>query len=587
MAKFLHIQQFNAALNYPDLQPVLRQLGYTMLGNGQSFQQFGQKAKKIDEAKESWLLDIYPENAFKNFENLAELDAEFSGLYFHKMKFSVDLFRDVFGAKSLFYYFENDLLIASNELRAILASLSKIPDIDLNAISDYFTPAVDDDFVNNSTFFSTIKKVLPGEILHFRAGKVESDFYWKPKFKSSLEPITVFSDRLKASVFAKINHQKSLAANLSGGLDSSSICAITSSFSKVTFKGIFFDTGGQASFEKVFAEEVALKGNFELDVVHPVEEPYTSIRKITRLTCKPECMVIPSTIFLPIMQKAAQFGSKVLLSGHGGDSTVGYGFEYIHQLVSAFKVKKAKEVLLKKWLLLNEDEAEPFEKYFIQQIIAHGKVSKPKLIAFLFLSGATARQYVFRKMTKVLKTKNHLPNILNKVPIPQNRQNTLAQWYQNFSTKHQFQYLKASLLNLSVNSMETMDALAREHGLVSSYPFFDKDLVTIAATVPSETNYSNGYLRGTLRNGMKGILPEKVRLRTKKAAFNDFGLQSFLKLESECNALFGPEHLVWTYVNKESYDLHLSAIKSGNNQHIWLCSRVLYLAIWLDEFYTS
>ena len=89
------------------MQPGLRQLGYALLGNGQSFQQFGQNAKKIDKAKESWLLDIYPENAFTSFDNLAELDAEFAGLYFHKMKFSVDLFRDVFGVKSLYYYFEN------------------------------------------------------------------------------------------------------------------------------------------------------------------------------------------------------------------------------------------------------------------------------------------------------------------------------------------------------------------------------------------------------------------------------------------------------------------------------------------------
>jgi len=590
LGKFLHIQQFNKALDYPDLQPMLRQLGYTLLGNGQSFQQFGQKAKKIDEAKESWLLDIYPKNAFKAFENLAELDAEFSGLYFHKMKFSVDLFRDVFGVKSLYYYFENDLLIASNELRAILASLSKIPEIDKGSISAYFNPAVDDDFVNNSTFYTSIKRVLPGEILHFRAGKVESDFYWQPKLKNKVEPISSFSERLKASVLAKISGQESLAANLSGGLGSSSICAIASSSSSSPLKGIFFDTKEKASFEKKYAEEVSQQSGFELDVVNPVDNPYESIRKITRLTCKPESMIIPSTIFLPIMQSATKNGSKVLLSGHGGDSTVGSGLEYIRQLVSKFKIQKGKKAILKKWLLLNEDEAEPFDNYFIQQIIYHANVSKLKLSLFLLLSGPIARKYLLKNLTKVYLPTNRFPTILVQYPKPKNNHNRLANWYQNFNNKHPYNYIKNSLLNLSVNFMETMDALSREHGLVSTYPFFDKELIKIAATFSSETNFANGYLRGTLRESMKGILPENVRLRAEKAAFNDFGLQSFLKLENECSSLFGPKHLVWTYVNKESYELHLSSVKQEMNpkgHHIWLCSRVLYLAIWLDEFYTS
>jgi asparagine synthase (glutamine-hydrolysing) len=597
--KFLHIQQFNRALDYPDLQPGLRQLGYTMLGNGQSFQQFGHKAKKIDEAKESWLLDIYPENAFKNFENLAELDAEFSGIYFHKMKYSVDLFRDIFGAKSLYYYFKNELLIVSNELRAILACLPEIPKTNDNKIAQYFNPAIDNDFINELTFFSNIKRVLPGQILHFRAGKIESNFYWQPKLKrngNSAQLISAFGQRLKKSISTKTLKQSKVSANLGGGLDSSSICAFVSQDKAIDLQGIFFDTEGEASFEKKYAQEVASKGLFSLTEVAHDYSFYKPIRKITRLTCNPESMVIPSSIFIPIMQSAANYGAKVLLSGHGGDSTVGYGYEYIKELVNKFQFKKVKRALLNKWLLLEEDEAEPFEQYFIQQIIAHSGTSKLKLILFLVFNSSFSRNYLmlkFKDKTMPKEREIDIPPILKSKPTLQISKNNLRNWYKNFTTPHQFNYLKNSLLALSINSMETLDSMAREHKLVSSYPFFDKELLALASNVSSEYNFQNGYLYGTLRESMKGILQENVRLRTKKATFNYYGYQSFLKLDSECVEIFKEEHLLWTYVNKEAFDLHLSNIKSESNplnkkeKAIWLCSRVYYLGIWLDEFYSS
>ena len=599
MPKFLHIQQFNRALDYPDLQPGLRQLGYTMLGNGQSFQQFGHKAQKIDEAKESWLLDIYPENAFKNFENLAELDAEFSGIYFHKMKYSIDLFRDIFGAKSLYYYFKNELLIASNELRAILACLPEIPKTNDVQIAQYFNPAIDNDFINELTFFTDINRVLPGQILHFRAGKIESSFYWHPQLKrngNSAQLISAFGQRLKKSISSKTLKQIKVSTNLSGGLVSSSICSILSQNKAIDLQGIFFDTEGEASFEKKYAQEVALKGSFPLTEVAHDYSFHEPIRKITRLTCKPESMVIPSSIFLPIMQSTANHGAKVLLSGHGGDSTVGYGHEYIKELVNKFQFKKVKKALLNKWLLLDEDEAEPFEQYFIQQIIAHSGTSKLKLVLFLACNSSFSRNYLMSKFKDKLLPKEreiNIPPILKSKPILRISKNGLRNWYKNFTTPHQFNYLKNSLLALSVNSMETLDSLAREHKLVSSYPFFDKELIALASNVSSEDNFQNGYLRGTLREGMKGILPENVRLRTKKETFNDFGYQSFLKLDSECVKIFKEEHLLWTYVNKEAFELHLSNIKNKNlplskkRKAIWLCSRVYYLGIWLDEFYFS
>ena len=597
MAKFLHIQQFNKALDYPDLQPVLRQLNYTLLGNGQSFQQFGQKAKKIDEAKETWLLDIYPENGFKSFESLSELDAEFSGLYFHKMKFSIDLFRDVFGVKSLYYYFKDSLLIASNELRAIIACLSSMPAPDEAEIASYFDPDSADDFVNEHTFFKDIKRVLPGELLHFRAGKMERSFYWEANLKTKGNAETLirdFKDRFQSIILKKTAGQSNIAANLSGGLDSSSICSVISQQTNEHLKGIFFDSEGEASFEKTFAKEVAIQGAFELESVLKSEDIYTSTKKITALTCKPESMVIPSAIYLPIMNAAAQHESKVIVSGHGGDSTVGYGHEFIHNLIAKNKLRKAKEALKGKWYI--EESELPFEDYYISQLLSHSGAPKGRLFIQMALSGTVSFKKLWALfMTKVWPKRDATSeaSILVKKQTSVKRQNHLKNWYQTHSSRYEFRYLKNSLLALGCHAMETLDAVGRQYKLTSTYPFLDKELLAISASVPSETNYAGGYLRGTLREAMKGILPENVRLRTQKAAFNNFGYKMLLELEASCKDLFSEQHMLWTYIDKAVYDEHLSKVNDqkldlkSKNKHIWICSKVLYFGIWLDEFYPA
>ncbi|MGK0137226.1 MAG: asparagine synthase (glutamine-hydrolyzing) [Algoriphagus sp.] len=597
MGKFLHIQQFNKALDYLDMQPVLRPLNYTLLGNGQSFQQFGQKAKKLDEAKESWLLDIYPENAFKPFDNLSELDAEFSGLYFHKMKFSIDLFRDVFGVKSLFYYFKDGLLIASNELRAVIACLPSTPAADEDEIADYFNPAMADDFVNDNTFFKDIKRVLPGELLHFRAGTMERSFYWEANLKTKGNTQTLIRDfktQFEAVILKKTEQQSNIAAKLSGSLDSSSICSVISHQSNKNLKGIFYDSKNEDSLEKAYVQEVAIKGAFKLDTVLKSEGIYTSTKKITALTCKPESMVIPSATFLPVMNSAAQHQSEILVSDHGGESTVGYGYEFIRDLIAKNQLRKAKEALKSKWYF--EEAQIPFDEYFIQELLSHSGIPEGRLFIQIALSGTVPLKILWdllrkRAQRKIIASSD--ASILLKKQVLTKRRNHLKNWYQSHANRHEFLYLKNSLLAPGCHTMETLDAMGRQYKLISTYPFLDKKLLAISASVSSETNYAGGYLRGTLREAMHGTVPESVRLRTQKFAFSDAAYKMFLELEIGCEDLFPEQHRLWTYVNKNIYDEHLSKINDqkldlkSKDKYIWVCSKVLYLGIWLDEFYPA
>ena len=60
------------------------------------------------------------------------------------------------------------------------------------------------------------------------------------------------------------------------------------------------------------------------------------------------------------------------------------------------------------------------------------------------------------------------------------------------------------------------------------HPFLDRRLVEFMLSIPQDQLYRDGQTKYILRNAMKGILPESVRMRRDKAAFNQdvaIGLQ--------------------------------------------------------------
>lgn len=57
------------------------------------------------------------------------------------------------------------------------------------------------------------------------------------------------------------------------------------------------------------------------------------------------------------------------------------------------------------------------------------------------------------------------------------------------------------------------------HSIESRVPFLDYRLVEAVLGIPDEYKISNGVTKRVLREGMKNILPEKIRMRMDKIGF--------------------------------------------------------------------
>ena len=139
--------------------------------------------------------------------------------------------RDGVGVKPLYYSQSRAGVLFASEMKALLASGASLVDraLDPIAVSQYlafqWVPAP-------RTVLQSVRKVLPGEFLVLRRGRVASRsiFYRLPAPPPSQRPfaelVTEFQDQLRDAVTRQLLSDVPIGAFLSGGLDSSAIVAL-------------------------------------------------------------------------------------------------------------------------------------------------------------------------------------------------------------------------------------------------------------------------------------------------------------------------------------------------------------------------
>jgi asparagine synthase (glutamine-hydrolysing) len=137
------------------------------------------------------------------------------------------LWRDPLGIKPLYYYHSDSCVIFASEIKAIYAVLDHTPRLDFGAIDHTlryrFHPG-------RSSVFPEIKRVLPGEVVTFKDGKISRQHYWKlGSNQTSADPtVSTLEFRSLLEQVVNENAQADVTGGFftSGGLDSSLITSI-------------------------------------------------------------------------------------------------------------------------------------------------------------------------------------------------------------------------------------------------------------------------------------------------------------------------------------------------------------------------
>ncbi|MGH9769392.1 MAG: asparagine synthase (glutamine-hydrolyzing), partial [Blastocatellia bacterium] len=238
------------------------------------------------------------------------------------------LVRDRLGIKPLYYYHEGETFIFASEIRALLATGFAPRKISPSALDSYLSCG---SVEQPLTIIENVHAVLPGHILTFKDGRVQTEAYWElrtgsqNKVQAERDLIEGIGALLADSVKLRLVSDVPVGVFLSGGIDSSSVVALARRATNKEIKSFSVCFKEQDFSEAAYAEKVARRYNTDHHSILVTEDEILS-----RLPGALRAMDQPSidgvNTFI-VSQAAADAGLKVALSGVGGDEVfAGYSF---------------------------------------------------------------------------------------------------------------------------------------------------------------------------------------------------------------------------------------------------------------------
>jgi asparagine synthase (glutamine-hydrolysing) len=240
--------------------------------------------------------------------------------------------RDPIGIKPLYYGILDGGFYFSSEIKSIIAGCQQKPRVKMQAVHDYliyrFVPGP-------QTIWKDIHKLQPGHIIEYNLSthKYNITQYWSPNFKS--QPIDKTRDYAKEfeQLFLKSVNQQLLASDvpvgafLSGGLDSSAICAAAVELGHKNFHtySVAFEGDNKHSeleYARIVSQSIKTDHH---EVIVSIDDFKNFMEEQPWYTDEP--MADITTVPLYYLSKMAKKDVKAVLSGEGADEFLA-GYQY-------------------------------------------------------------------------------------------------------------------------------------------------------------------------------------------------------------------------------------------------------------------
>lgn len=420
---------------------------------------------------------------------LNKLNGMFAFVIYDRLKKEIFGARDRFGIKPFYYKKTENRLVFASDIPSILSISESRPKPNDKIIYDYLTYNRTNH--TNETFFEDVLKLSHGHFILIKNGLVTLKKWYDLNDKvRKLKPLSFnekdFFQEFSKSINLQLRSDVEVGTCLSGGLDSSAITSIVlknntkalHSFSAIYDLG---DSGDETPFINIYSD-TSLRMHFTKP---KADSLLKDIYNLHSAISEP----IPNTseyAEYKVMELAKK-NCTVILNGQGADEMMAgyhyfYGY-YFKELLLSFKLAK----LVK-------------EIYFYLSI--HRSLFGLK--SFLFSMNPRLYSKLKRNYLKS-DFKNRFSD--KKNPILDDFYN--AKTLQEFLIKH-FEYkFEHHLLWADKSGMH--------FSLETRFPFLDHNLVE--KTLASGITIKNGWTKYLLRESMKEILHEKIRLRVDKMGF--------------------------------------------------------------------
>ena len=531
----------------------------------------------------------------------------------------LSLSRDAFGTFPLYYIFiPNQFVAFASDIPSLL-SIQEVQNNSGGLSNSQISNYLDGIFIsksrsyNSGTIYKNIKSVLPGCIFQFTKEKCQSTLWneYKPEKWSSLKTVSefgeLFRNLLSSSVSRHVGNTQVLGSHLSGGLDSSSISALLSQVvPQKTLHTFFAETGTKQTSEGNYALEVVNKIRSLHHSVTPSFKELDAVILNTTLYGQPDQMVASPALQHDIFRQAELQNCQQLFTGLDGDGITGYGLKYINELLDDSKWHQVRQVLDASTdfqYILGEGAEQQISKkrkqiylkylyrFFLKNLKQHAFQNCFKIVEASFVNFGISPIHFAQKGSRAIFRKlfpdsGTLKNKSLESSLDNDSFETIISSFPSTVFNQNKAYYSDILFDSTIRMTEELFIVGQSFNVDVRHPFYDPELYELSLAVPQEIKYGNGLLRAHLREAMKGLLPENVRMRSDKAIFDFYYKKSSLSLYVQSRDFLTDKSPVWEYVNKQKFNSLIKLLKSDNasglSNTIVKINQTIFLAVFLD-----
>ncbi len=413
--------------------------------------------------------------------------------------------RDRLGVKPLYTAWLCGSFLFASEIKGILASGLIEARANDRTVATYLRHGFGYLDTTDETFFEGIEQLPPATLLIIKNGQAKIERYWDlPQHEETDEGLASrFGELLQDSVRLRLRSDVQVGGALSGGLDSSSITALAARLLGGRYETFSVCYDDPRYDEREWIRPVAAQAGVANHEVFPRAEQLP--QSIERLLWHQDEPFPDLNIYGQWCMYGAvrDRGVKVFLNGHGGDELLG-GYAD-HQL--AFLTGLALS-------------ARPGR--FMSELQAYARLRNiPWRSAF----GQVVRRFAATVIPRSVRRAGRpaANDYLDPCFAPLHPSSPVADAPHRFkSALRQARWESVSIAPLPA-WLHLEDRNSMAFSVESRTPFLDYRLVELAFTAPDHAHMRNGYSKSVLRESMRGLLPETVRLRADKKGFQSAG----------------------------------------------------------------
>lgn len=453
------------------------------------------------------ILHLFEEYGEKCVEKLRGM---FAFAIYDKLKRELFIARDRLGVKPLYYvHDEQGNLFFGSEIKTLLEASAVAPELNYNALPDQFA---NHGTSYDETLFKNVKRLLPGHTLSWKNGKIRIGKFWDVKFEpknndiSDKDAIEEWRELFKQSVKLRLMADVPLGMFLSGGIDSSAICAMMAEMVDEPIKtfSVGFAEREANEFEYARIVSKAFKTDHHEITITP-EQFFAELPNL--IWHEDEPLGFIASVPLYFVSKLAQKHVKVVLTGEGSDEILaGYG-------------RYAKTLQL----LQYGEKYESFTPSFLRSAVRSGVATLPnslnqKLTRTFLTRDSDIENLFFDNFAVFSKTQQEkLFSADTKAKISdKNPYHFQNDWIENSDAEEILdKLLYADTKTYLHELLMKQDQMSMAASIESRVPFLDHKLVEFTAKLPVKMKLRGKETKWILREAMKGILPDEILTRSK------------------------------------------------------------------------